>query len=134
VTLLHLARPCPPHHGVGRTCTTVSAEGPGLEEESDLDDALNAADSPRGEVAEASDSTLIPWRSEGREPTVGEARAYFDAHVIDGGDPGIMEECERVLDATNHPTGNLPGTVRPGTQPSPFPRPTEDQLEEEGSD
>ena len=78
----------------------------------------------RTKLRDALDLTGVPWRREGRPPTVGEARDYFDAHATGGGDAGILQECERVLDATDHR----------GKQPSPFPRPSEDQLEEEGSD
>ena len=49
------------------------------------------------------------WQREKRLPTVGEARDYFDAHAEDGGDPDTMEECERVLDATQHPADGQPG-------------------------
>ncbi len=78
------------------------------------------------ELDDALDSAGVPWRREGRPPTVGEARDYFDAHATDGGDGEILEECERVLDATDHPARHLTG--------SSFPRPSEDQLEEKGSD
>jgi hypothetical protein len=76
----------------------------------------------------------VLWRRESRPPTVGEARDYFDAHATGGGDPEILEECERVLDATSHPTRDLPGAGSQGTKPGPFPRPPEDLLEEKGSD
>ena len=67
-----------------------------------------------------SDPGLV-WKGEGRPPTIGEAREYFDAHAVDGGDPAILEECERVLDATGH-------------LPSPISPPSEEILEEKGSD
>jgi hypothetical protein len=72
----------------------------------------------------ALESVGVPWRREGRPPTVGEARAYFDGHATGGGDADILQECERVLDATDDRV----------TEPSPFPRPSDDQLEEAGSD
>ncbi len=72
------------------------------------------------------------WRREGRTPTVGEAREYFDAHVNTGGDPGLMEECVQVLDATEYPSTGTRGRVA-GTGSS-IPRPSEDQMEEKGSD
>jgi hypothetical protein len=74
------------------------------------------------------------WQREKRPPTVGEARAYFDAHAEDGGDPETMEECERVLDATHYPTDGLPGAGYGGVKQSPYPGPPEDQIEEEGAD
>jgi hypothetical protein len=83
---------------------------------SDVDDELD----------DGLDSAGVPWRKEGRPPTVGEARDYFDAHATAGGDAEILEECERVLDAIDQPAGHLTG--------SPFPRPPEEQLEEKGSD
>ena len=101
---------------------------------SDLGDALNAAKVTPEEFGEALDETGIPWRRERRPPTVGEARAYFDAHVNGGGDPEVMAECERVLDATGHTRSPTPGPEGGGTEQSPFPHPSEEQLEEEGSD
>ena len=88
---------------------------------SDLGDKLNAA--PQ-EFENALELTGVPWRREGRLPTVGEARDYFDAHATSGGDAEILRECEQVLDATDDRGG----------QPSPIPQPSEDQLEEEGAD
>jgi hypothetical protein len=84
---------------------------------SDLGDASDAS-----EITEhgALDSGPV-WRGQGRPPTVGEAREYFDAHAIDGGDPEILEECEQVLDVTVH-------------LPSPISLPPEEMLEEKGSD
>ena len=96
---------------------------------SDLGDALNVAKVTPEELREA-----LSWVREGRAPSVGEAREYFDVHAEDGGDPETMEECQRVLDVTQHPTRGLPGTGYRGTTQSPFPPATEDQLEEEGSD
>ena len=61
------------------------------------------------ELDDALDSAGVPWRREGRPPTVGEARDYFDAHATAGGDGEILEECERVLDATDHPARHLTG-------------------------
>lgn len=87
---------------------------------SDVGDALDAVGGAPRELGDAPDSSGVPWRTEGRLPTVGEARHYFDAHATGGGDAEILQECERVLDATG--------------QPTPFPQPSEDQLEEEGSD
>jgi hypothetical protein len=69
------------------------------------------------------------WQRAKRLTTVGEARDYFDAHAEDGGDPETMEECERVLDATQHPTDGHGGVKQP-----PYPGPPEDQIEEEGAD
>jgi hypothetical protein len=68
----------------------------------------------------AIDSDLV-WKRQGRAPTVGEAREYFDMHAVDGGDPEVLEECERVLDAIGH-------------LPSPISPPPEEILEEKGSD
>jgi hypothetical protein len=45
-----------------------------------------------------------------------------------------MEECERVLDATQHPTHGLPGAEYGGVKQSEYAKPTEDQFEEEGAD
>ncbi len=76
----------------------------------------------------------LAWVREGRPPTVGEARDYFDAHARDGGDPETMEECERVLDAVRNPIHDRPGSDNGGAKASPFPPPAEDLIEEEGSD
>jgi hypothetical protein len=65
---------------------------------------------------------------------VGEAREYFDAHASQGGDPETMVECEQVLDATDRPTRGQPGSEHRAATASAYPRPTEDQLEEKGSD
>ena len=86
---------------------------------SDLGDAVDAA----RVTPQAVESALL-WRREGRSPTIGEARDYFDAHATGGGDAEVLEECERVLDAKGDR----------GKTPSPLPPPSEDQLEENGSD
>jgi hypothetical protein len=107
---------------------------------SDVGDASQAASGGLGEAVDAAAVSpgelrdALIWVQEGRSPTVGEAREYFDAHAAGGGDPNIMEECEQVLDATDPPTRSLPGSGSRGTTPSPFPQPSEDQLDEEGSD
>jgi hypothetical protein len=100
----------------------------------DMGDGLDAGKVAPREVDDDLASAGVVWRREGRPPTVGEARIYFDAHATAGGDPEILEECERILDATNHPTRSLPGSGYQGAKPAPFPRPPEDQLEEKGSD
>jgi hypothetical protein len=85
---------------------------------SDLGETPNASERTPG--SGGPDSGPV-WKRQGRPPTVGEAREYFDAHAVDGGDPETLEECERVLDATGH-------------LPSPTSPPPEEVLEERGSD
>lgn len=85
---------------------------------SDLGETLGAPETPHEDGA--LDSGLA-WRRQGRPPTVGEAREYFDAHALDGGDPKILEECEQVLDATGHLASLISA-------------PPEEILEEKGSD
>jgi hypothetical protein len=85
---------------------------------SDLGNTRDASEVPP--ESSPLDSGLV-WKRAGRPPTVGEAREYFDLHAVDGGDPEILEECERVLDAT-------------GPLPSPMSPPPEEILEERGSD
>jgi hypothetical protein len=92
-------------------------------EMSDAGDPLDPVEVRSEAAGDALGSAGVSWRREGRPPTVGEARDYFDAHATGGGDAEILQECERVLDATG-----------PGARSAPFPRPSEDQLEEEGSD
>jgi len=98
---------------------------------SDVGDALDAS---TGHTGEPLDSADLLWRREGRPPTVGEAREYFDAHAASGGDPEILAECEAVLDAVRRPTRAHPEGETRETGPVTFPAPTEDQLEEKGSD
>jgi hypothetical protein len=107
---------------------------------SDLDDAAGAANGGLGDEREATGVSPpgfregLTWVREGRPPTVGEAREYFDAHASGGRDPETMEECERVLDATEQPAPSVPEPGHGGLTDSHYPRPTEDQLEEEGAD
>jgi hypothetical protein len=77
---------------------------------------------------------MIEWQEAGRPPNVAEAREYLEAHMNGGGDPDTIDECDRVLNASQHPTRSLPGPGDGDTKPSPFTKPPEDQLEEEGSD
>jgi hypothetical protein len=77
---------------------------------------------------------MTEWQEAGRPPTVAEAREYLEAHMIGGGDPDTIDECDRVLNASQYPTRSLPDTDYGSIKPSPFPKPPEDQMEEEGSD
>ena len=77
---------------------------------------------------------MTEWQKAGRPPTVAEAREYLEAHMNGGGDPDTIDACDRVLNASQYPTGSPPGPGEIGTMPSPFAKPPEDQLEEEGSD
>jgi hypothetical protein len=77
---------------------------------------------------------MTEWQEAGRPPTVAEAREYLEAHMNGGGDPDTIDACDRVLNASQYPAGSLPGPGGTGAKPSPFAKPPEDQLEEEGSD
>jgi hypothetical protein len=59
------------------------------------------------------------WTKGWTPATVGEARAYLDAHERDG-DPEIVVACEALVDATPH----IPGSAKPSP----------DLLEERGAD
>ena len=76
---------------------------------------------------------MSKWPKDWRPEKVKDAQRYLDAHENGAGDPDLIDECERMVDMGNprphHPTG--PGGA---TQPSPFPKPPDDQMEEEGSD
>jgi hypothetical protein len=101
---------------------------PGGDDSDEFEQAVGAANVGTSELREA-----LLWVRKGRPPTVGEAREYFDAHAATGGDPETMDECERVLDALQRPTSGT-GSGEDGPADSPYPKPTEEQIEEEGAD
>jgi hypothetical protein len=72
------------------------------------------------------------WPKDWHPETEEDARRFLDAHENGAGDPDLIDECDRMVESSKsrrRPTG-LTGT----TTPSPFPKPPNDQLEEEGSD
>jgi hypothetical protein len=73
------------------------------------------------------------WPKDWHPQTPDEARAYLDAHENGAGDPDLIEECEHLVDATTPRQHLLTG---PGgaIKTPPFPKPSDDQMEEKGSD
>lgn len=68
---------------------------------------------------------MSKWPKDWRPQSPDDARTYLDAHENGGGDAELIEECERLVDAITPG-----GTVKS----SPFPKPSDDQMEEKGSD
>src|SRR5580704_14723561 len=77
---------------------------------------------------------MTEWRSEHRPPTVREAKAYLEAHRHGGGDAAALEECHDVVDSEDRRAHGRPASDETGVDAPPFPKPPEDQLEEEGAD
>jgi len=77
---------------------------------------------------------MTEWRDENRPPTLQEAKVYLEDHRHGGGDAATLEECNDVVDGESRQTHGRPASSRPGEPPSPFPKPSDDQLEEEGAD
>jgi hypothetical protein len=77
---------------------------------------------------------MTEWRSENRPPTLREAKEYFEAHRHGGGDEATLEECRDVLDSEDRRVHAQTAPGGAGMKPSSFPKPPDDQLEEEGAD
>jgi hypothetical protein len=77
---------------------------------------------------------MTEWRNENRPPTLQEAKAYLDDHRHGGADAATLEECEDVVDRESRRAHGLPASGGEGVEASLFPKPPDDQLEEEGAD
>jgi hypothetical protein len=66
---------------------------------------------------------MSKWPADWHPETVADAQKYLDAHENGAGDPDLIEECERAVETSKHRSGITT-----------FPKPPDDQLEEDGAD
>jgi hypothetical protein len=63
---------------------------------------------------------MSKWPKNWRPESAKDAQAYLDAHQNGGGDPDLIEECERLVDASRPRARGGPTGPGGATRPSPF--------------
>jgi hypothetical protein len=76
---------------------------------------------------------MTNWQDGHRPPTLQEAEEYLEAHR-DGEDADAIETCQDVVDREGRLAHGMPASDGGMTKPSPYPKPPDEQLAENGAD
>jgi hypothetical protein len=76
---------------------------------------------------------MTNWQDGHRPPTLQEAEEYLEAQG-DGDDADAIETCQDVVDREGRLAHGVPASDGGMTKPSPYPKPSDEQLEEKGAD